>query len=113
MALVRVARHGNRSRQGVILALRALPAAPMRDVLDTLERWFADGRRVATATVVATRRSAPREPGAVLAVNDRGEVAGSVTGGCVEPAVSAGGQARLAGGGPRPPPDGGRGATGV
>ena len=55
----------------------------MKDILETLERWTAS-LRVATATVVETERSAPRDPGAVLAVSERGEVAGSVTGGCVE-----------------------------
>ena len=75
--------------------------APMRDVLDTLERWVGEGRRVATATVVGTEKSAPRDPGAVLAVSDEGEVAGSVTGGCVEPAVYEEAQAILAGGEPR------------
>ncbi len=59
----------------------------MRDVLPTLERWVADGRKVAVATVVERQGSAPRDPGASMAVNDMGEVAGSVTGGCVEPAV--------------------------
>lgn len=59
----------------------------MKDVLDTLERWTDEGLRVATATVVSTERSAPRDPGAVLAVSEKLEVAGSVTGGCVEPAV--------------------------
>ena len=39
----------------------------MRDVLDTLERWTGEGLRFATATVVKTERSAPRDPGAVLA----------------------------------------------
>ena len=73
----------------------------MRDVLDTLERWVADGLRVATATVIRTERSAPREPGAVLAVSERGEVAGSVTGGCVEPAVYEEAREVLAGGAPR------------
>lgn len=73
----------------------------MRDVLETLERWVGDGRRIATATVVGTEKSAPRDPGAVLAVSDRGEVAGSVTGGCVEPAVYEEAQAVLAGGEPR------------
>ena len=73
----------------------------MRDVLPTLERWVADGVRAATATVVATERSAPREPGAVLAVSERGEVAGSVTGGCVEPAVYEEARDVLAGGPPR------------
>ncbi len=73
----------------------------MRDVLDTLERWVGDGRRVATAMVVGTEKSAPRDPGAVLAVSDQGDVAGSVTGGCVEPAVYEEAQAVLAGGEPR------------
>jgi xanthine dehydrogenase accessory factor len=73
----------------------------VRDVLETLQRWTKDGLRVATATVVSTERSAPRDPGAVLAVSEKGEVAGSVTGGCVEPAVYEEAQAVLAGGPPR------------
>jgi xanthine dehydrogenase accessory factor len=73
----------------------------VRDVLDTLQSWLADGVRVATATVVATERSAPRDPGAVLAVSEQGEVAGSVTGGCVEPAVYDEAREVLAGGPPR------------
>ncbi len=73
----------------------------MKDVLETLERWTGEGLRVATATVVSTERSAPRDPGAVLAVSEKGEVAGSVTGGCVEPAVYEEAQAVLAGGPPR------------
>src|SRR5215212_8530644 len=59
----------------------------MRDILPTLARWHADRRRIAIATVVEVRGSAPRDPGASLALNDRGEIAGSVTGGCVEPSV--------------------------
>lgn len=59
----------------------------MRDVLDTLERWTSQGKKVAIATVVRTERSAPREPGAVMALSEDGEVVGSVSGGCVEPAV--------------------------
>jgi xanthine dehydrogenase accessory factor len=73
----------------------------VKDVLDTLERWSGDGLKVATATVVRTERSAPREPGAVLAVSEKGEVAGSVTGGCVEPAVYEEARQVLAGGEPR------------
>jgi xanthine dehydrogenase accessory factor len=73
----------------------------VKDVLETLERWTGEGLRVATATVVSTERSAPRDPGAVLAVSEKGEVAGSVTGGCVEPAVYEEAQAVLAGGPPR------------
>jgi xanthine dehydrogenase accessory factor len=63
------------------------PSTFVRDVLPTLERWAADGLRAATATVVEVERSAPRDPGATLAVSEQGEVAGSVTGGCVEPAI--------------------------
>jgi xanthine dehydrogenase accessory factor len=73
----------------------------VRDVLESLERWAQAGTRVATATVVATERSAPREPGAVLAVDADGNVVGSVTGGCVEPAVYGEAREVLAGEGPR------------
>ena len=59
----------------------------MIDVLDTLERWRAEGQRMAVATVVGVENSAPRNPGATMAVNERGDVAGSVSGGCVEGAV--------------------------
>jgi xanthine dehydrogenase accessory factor len=53
--------------------------------------------RAAWAIVVETERSTPREPGAALAVNERGDVAGSVTGGCVEPAVYEEARAVLSG----------------
>jgi xanthine dehydrogenase accessory factor len=56
----------------------------MKDVLADIERWRGQGQRVCIATVVATRRSAPRPVGAKLAVSERGELAGSVSGGCVE-----------------------------
>jgi xanthine dehydrogenase accessory factor len=70
----------------------------MRELLPTLARWQADGRRAVLATVVERRGSAPRDPGASLALNDHGEIAGSVTGGCVEPAVIREAQDVLAGG---------------
>jgi xanthine dehydrogenase accessory factor len=73
----------------------------MREILDTLARWKASGTKVATATVVSTERSAPRDPGAMLAVSESGDVAGSVTGGCVEPAVFEEAREVLAGGGAR------------
>jgi xanthine dehydrogenase accessory factor len=73
----------------------------VRDVLETLERWAAEGTPVAIATVVGTERSAPRDPGAALAVSAEGQVAGSVTGGCVEPAVYGEAREVLAGGAPR------------
>jgi len=56
----------------------------MKEILPDVERWRANGERVAVATVVATRRSAPRPVGAKLAVSESGELAGSVSGGCVE-----------------------------
>ncbi len=52
-----------------------------------MARWQAAGRRVALARVVGVEGSAPREPGAAMAVNEDGEVSGSVSGGCVEGAV--------------------------
>jgi xanthine dehydrogenase accessory factor len=60
----------------------------MLEVLDQVEDWRARGDRVAIATVVATRRSAPRPPGAKMAINEHGEIAGAVSGGCVEGAVA-------------------------
>jgi xanthine dehydrogenase accessory factor len=59
----------------------------VKDVLDDVQAWVGRGNRVAIATVVGVKRSAPRAPGAKMAVNDRGEVSGAVSGGCVEGAV--------------------------
>jgi len=59
----------------------------MRDLLDELDRWRAEGVPVAVARVVDLDGSGPRSPGAAMAVNERGEVIGSVSGGCVEGAV--------------------------
>jgi xanthine dehydrogenase accessory factor len=56
----------------------------VRDVLAEIGGWRARGDRVALATVIATRKSAPRPVGAKLAVSEQGEMAGSVSGGCVE-----------------------------
>ena len=60
----------------------------MRELAETIARWRARGDRVALATVVATRRSAPRPVGSKLAVSERGELQGSVSGGCVESEVA-------------------------
>ncbi|HEY4099067.1 MAG TPA: XdhC family protein [Baekduia sp.] len=59
----------------------------MRELLDALARWEAAGDAVATATVVATKRSAPQPVGAKLALSASGDIAGAVSGGCVEGAV--------------------------
>lgn len=59
----------------------------MKEILDDLDRWHGAGRRFALARLVDVDGSAPRLPGAAMAVNDAGEVAGSVSGGCVEGAV--------------------------
>ena len=59
----------------------------MKDILPILQRWTAERHRVAVAMVTRVERSAPREPGAMIALSETGAVAGSVTGGCVEPAV--------------------------
>lgn len=59
----------------------------MRDLLDELDRWRREGLAVALARVVDLDGSGPRDPGAAMAVNERGEVIGSVSGGCVEGAV--------------------------
>src|SRR5690349_1991895 len=59
----------------------------MREVLDDLDKWWADGEPVGMATVVNTWRSAPRPPGATMLVGPEGTAVGSVSGGCVERAV--------------------------
>jgi xanthine dehydrogenase accessory factor len=59
----------------------------VREVLPELGKWVARGDKVALATVVDVSRSAPRPPGAKMAINEHGEIAGAVSGGCVEGAV--------------------------
>ncbi|WP_369195180.1 XdhC family protein [Streptomyces djakartensis] len=59
----------------------------MLDIAEELDRWVGQGRDFAVATVVAVGGSAPRQPGAALAVDADGTAIGSVSGGCVEGAV--------------------------
>ena len=61
----------------------------MRDLLDELDAWKAHGKKIAIARVVDIEGSGPRDPGAAMAVNEDGDVIGSVSGGCVEGAVVA------------------------
>ena len=69
----------------------------MDEVLSKAEEWRAAGEEVALATVVATRRSAPRPLGSKLAVTATGRLFGSVSGGCVEADVAERAKAIIAG----------------
>jgi xanthine dehydrogenase accessory factor len=73
----------------------------MKEVLDDIDRWHAEGKRVAVARVVGVEGSGPRLPGATMVVSETGEVAGSVSGGCVEGAVVTEALDVLEGGGSR------------
>jgi xanthine dehydrogenase accessory factor len=56
----------------------------VKEIVDDVELWRQRGERVAIATVIATRKSAPRPVGAKFAVSETGQMCGSVSGGCVE-----------------------------
>ena len=56
----------------------------MKEILSDIESWVEDGEHVVVATVVGTRRSAPRPLGSSLAISESGKMCGSVSGGCVE-----------------------------
>ena len=73
----------------------------MKDILGDIERWRANGEKVVVATVVATRRSAPRPVGTSLAVSESGQMCGSVSGGCVESDVYENAREVLATGEPK------------
>jgi xanthine dehydrogenase accessory factor len=73
----------------------------VKDVIADVGKWVERGDDVALATVIDVKRSAPRPPGAKMAVNSRGEVSGAVSGGCVEGAVVAVAEDVLKGGEPR------------
>jgi xanthine dehydrogenase accessory factor len=70
----------------------------MTSVLETIQAWVRRGDAVALAAVVATKKSAPQPVGTKMAINDRGDVVGAVSGGCVEGAVVAIAETMLAGG---------------
>jgi xanthine dehydrogenase accessory factor len=73
----------------------------VKEILEDIERWRADGEKVVVATVVATRRSAPRPIGSSLAVSESGRMCGSVSGGCVESDVFENAREVLATGEPK------------
>jgi xanthine dehydrogenase accessory factor len=73
----------------------------VKEILGDIARWRRGDERIAVATVVATRRSAPRPVGAKLGVSSGGELAGSVSGGCVENEVYGAAQEVLDGAEPR------------
>ena len=73
----------------------------MKEIVDEVERWRNRGERFAVATVVATRRSAPRPVGSKFAVSESGELCGSVSGGCVESDIAEQARAVLETGVPR------------
>jgi len=73
----------------------------VKEILAEIEGWREAGEQVAVATVVATRRSAPRPVGASMAVSAGGAICGSVSGGCVESDVFEEAQEVLATGRPK------------
>ena len=73
----------------------------MEEILREVDEWLAAGERVAVATVVGVHRSAPRPPGAKMAFSSAGQMAGAVSGGCVEGAVVEAASEVLEGGPPR------------
>ena len=73
----------------------------MKEIVDEVERWRNRGERFAVATVVATRRSAPRPVGSKFAVSESGALCGSVSGGCVESDIAEHAKAVLETGVPR------------
>lgn len=73
----------------------------METLLAQIEGWFESGRSVALASVIKTWGSSPRPVGAWMAISDRGDISGSVSGGCVEGAVVDAAQAVLADGRPQ------------
>src|SRR5918999_3974468 len=73
----------------------------MDEILHEVDAWLAAGEEVAVATVVGVHRSAPRPPGAKMAFSSSGQMAGAVSGGCVEGAVVEAAQEVLRGGPPR------------
>jgi xanthine/CO dehydrogenase XdhC/CoxF family maturation factor len=73
----------------------------VKEILPEVEGWLEEGEEVVVATVVETRRSAPRPVGSSFAVSSSGAICGSVSGGCVESDVYEKAQEVLATGQPQ------------
>ncbi len=73
----------------------------MREVIRDIEKWLASGEQVCLATVVETWGSSPRPAGSKMAVSSAGQIAGSVSNGCVEADVVTNAQEVIAHGQPR------------
>jgi xanthine/CO dehydrogenase XdhC/CoxF family maturation factor len=73
----------------------------LNPVIDKVAQWSKEGKSAALATVVKVERSGPLGPGTSMAVSEDGQVVGSVSGGCVEPAVYEVAMAAIEGGEPR------------
>jgi xanthine dehydrogenase accessory factor len=73
----------------------------VKEILSEVERWRDEGEQVVVATVVSTRRSAPRPVGTSLAISESGKMCGSVSGGCVESDVYENARAVLETGEPK------------
>jgi xanthine dehydrogenase accessory factor len=73
----------------------------VKEIVGEVERWRERGEQIAIATVVATRRSAPRPVGAKFAISEHGEMCGSVSGGCVENDIAVQAHEVIASGQPR------------
>ena len=89
--------HSLDALERLVDVLNEAGTSAVRDLLDDIDRWRSAGKRVAVARVVDVEGSGPRGPGAAMAVSEDGEVAGSVSGGCVEGAVVGEALAILAG----------------
>jgi xanthine dehydrogenase accessory factor len=74
----------------------------MNEVSERVRGWFADGKRVVLATLVDTDGPSPRDPGAMFAVSSAHDLAGAISGGCVESTLVDVADAIFAGGGARP-----------
>ncbi|MDH5599490.1 MAG: hypothetical protein OEY34_10220, partial [Cyclobacteriaceae bacterium] len=59
----------------------------MKDIISTIDTWLENGREFAIARVIGTWRSSPRPVGSAMIIDSENNMAGSVSGGCVEKSV--------------------------